>query len=119
MFFSKKKNECCLNSENNSNNNEKQEPLFIPEKKHYIMFGVFFSLFCLLLFLSSIPGDDYWWHIKVGEWIVQNKEIPKTGIFSWYAQENNLSWFAHEWLAEIVLYMLAYRNIIDNALSWI
>ena len=93
-----------LTEEIDENISKKISPPFILETKHYIMFGIFFSLFCTLLFLGTTAGDDYWWHVKVGEWIVQNKQVPKTGIFSWYAQENNLSWFAHEWLAEVILY---------------
>lgn len=88
-------------------NDNKKDKSFIATKKHYIMFGIFFSLFFTLLLIMSIAGDDYWWHTKVGEWIITNKKIPTTGIFSWYAEENNLSWFAHEWLAEVVLYGLS------------
>lgn len=83
---------------------ENLKPKFELKRKHYIMFGIFFCLFFCLLLIIPIPGDDYWWHVKIGEWIVQNKEIPKTGLYSWYALENNLPWFAHEWLAEVVLY---------------
>jgi hypothetical protein len=74
-------------------------------RKFYILFGIFFSTFLGLLGLSIAAGDDYWWHLKVGEWIVTNKQIPTTGIFSWYATENNLSWFAHEWLCEVFFYL--------------
>ena len=64
-------------------NDNKKDKSFIPTKKHYIMFGIFFSLFFTLLLIMSIAGDDYWWHTKVGEWIITNKKIPTTGIFSW------------------------------------
>lgn len=84
---------------------KQKENKFELTKKHYIMFGIFFICFLSLLLIMPIAGDDYWWHTKVGEWIIENKKVPKTGIFSWYANENNLSWFAHEWLAEVVLYL--------------
>lgn len=77
------------------------------QRKNYILFGVFFCLFFSLLLIVPINGNDYWWHIKVGEWIIQNKQIPRMGIYSWYALENNLPWFAHEWLAEVILYEFA------------
>ena len=83
---------------------ENNTETFILTKKHYIMFGIFFCLCLSILLIMPVSGDDYWWHVKIGEWIIQNKEIPKTGIYSWYALENNLSWFAHEWLSEVVLY---------------
>ncbi len=54
---------------------------------------------------EKLIGDDYWWHVKVGEWICENQETPKIGIFSWYAMQKNLEWFAHEWLSEVILYV--------------
>jgi hypothetical protein len=60
----------------------------------------------LLRFSGGISGNDYWWHIKVGEWILENHTVPKTGIFSWYAMENNLDWVSHEWLSEVLLYLI-------------
>lgn len=93
--------------ENINLNENNKKTSFTLTKKHYIMFGLFFSLFFTLILIMPIAGDDYWWHTKVGEWIVKNKEIPTTGIFSWYAKENNLDWFAHEWLCEVFLYGLS------------
>jgi hypothetical protein len=48
-------------------------------------------------------GDDTYWHIKVGEWILDNHKVPKTGIFSYTA--GNKPWVSHEWLSAIILYM--------------
>ncbi len=94
-----------FNLKKNLEVSEKQD--FIITKKHYILFGIFFCLCFSLLLIMPVSGDDYWWHIKIGEWIVNNKAVPKTGLFSWYGLENNLSWFAHEWLAEIFIYQFA------------
>lgn len=74
-------------------------------KKLYIIMGIFFSVFFLLLLQRKISGDDFWWHIKAGEYIVQNKEVPMTSIYSWYGLENNFEWFAHEWLSEVIMYL--------------
>lgn len=66
---------------------------------------------CTILFLwysGGISGNDFWWHIKIGEWILENKEVPTTGIYSWYALEEGLPWISHEWLSEVILYA-AYR----------
>ena len=77
-------------------------------KLHYICFGFFFVALFTFLTIGGIYGDDYWWHVKAGEWIIQNKQVPRTGIYSWYANQQGLSWFAHEWLAEVVLYGFSY-----------
>lgn len=53
---------------------------------------------------AGISGNDFWWHIKSGEWIIENKAFPREGIFSWMAMDKHLKWYAHEWLAQVVYY---------------
>lgn len=60
----------------------------------------------LLCFSNGISGNDFWWHVKVGEWVVKHKEVPTTDIFSWYGTERNISWTAHEWLSDVVFYKI-------------
>lgn len=64
---------------------------------------------CLFPFLiNSIllrDGDTYW-HIVVGEWIIDNAKVPALDIYSF--TKRGEAWYAHEWLSE-VLYALAYR----------
>lgn len=55
--------------------------------------------------LKKIYDTDYFWHLKVGEFIFNNKRIPVNDIFSWYGISHNLDWFSHEWLSEIFLYI--------------
>ena len=63
--------------------------------------------FCLSIliyaFSLGINGNDFWWHIKAGDWMISNKKIPTHDIFSWYASSNNFYWFSHEWLSEVLL----------------
>ena len=54
----------------------------------------------------GISGNDFWWHLKTGEWIYNNKAIPHTDVFSWYASTNNYTWYAHEWLSDILYYAI-------------
>lgn len=61
------------------------------------------GLICVAL-LRNILVNDYHWHVKAGEWIVQHKTVPKTGIYSWYGE--NLPWTAHEWLFEVIIYAI-------------
>lgn len=62
----------------------------------------------VMCYQSGMFGNDYWWHIKVGEWIINNHEIPKTDIFSWYASANGVPFTAHEWLSEVVFYEITH-----------
>lgn len=60
----------------------------------------------LCSFCNGINGNDFWWHIKVGESIARNKTIPTKDIFSWYGIKKGLEWTAHEWLAEVIFYII-------------
>jgi hypothetical protein len=67
------------------------------------------KLFLLLVFLGSflfllrpIGDPDFWWHIKTGQLILQNHQIPFFDYFSFTAYGK--PWIAHEWLSEVLLY---------------
>jgi hypothetical protein len=47
---------------------------------------------------------DTWWHLRVGEWIVEHRRIPTTDPFSRYGLESGKPWLAYSWLYELVLY---------------
>ena len=44
---------------------------------------------------------DIWWHLKVGEWIVEHRAFPHTGILSRTAA--NRPWAAYSWGYEVLL----------------
>ena len=67
------------------------------------------KLFLVLVFLGTlifvirpIEDPDYWWHLKTGEYIVQQKQIPFVDDFSFSA--TGKPWIAHEWLSEVIMY---------------
>lgn len=57
-------------------------------------------------FGDGVSGNDFWWHQKIGEWIVKNHEIPRKDILSWYGEEIQADWTAHEWLSEVIFYYI-------------
>lgn len=68
--------------------------------------------FIMLLYArSNIFISDTAWHIKVGEWIISNKEIPKIDSFSLLSSNLKLNFMAHEWLFGVMSY------VIDNIFS--
>ena len=72
---------------------------------------IFFILgISLFICTRQIHTYDYWWHIKAGEYIV-NQGIPYIDVFSWYGISNNIEWFSHEWLSEVILYMFSKIKI--------
>ena len=50
--------------------------------------------------------DDFYLHTEMGRWIVTHKEIPYIAVGSWYGEEANLPWIAHEWLSQVLFYEL-------------
>ncbi len=71
---------------------------------------IFKILLCLAIlagffYISAVRIDtDYWWHLKVGERILDNKAVPHEDIYS--NSMPGYRWVDHEWL-------------IDAALSWL
>ena len=60
-------------------------------------------IFC---FSQGISGNDFWWHVKAGEYICKNHVVPTEDIFSWVRFETEIPWVAHEWMSEVILYLL-------------
>src|ERR1700731_2619382 len=50
---------------------------------------------------TTVRDPDIWWHLKTGDWIVQNHAVPYTGIFSRTA--GNRPWVAYSWGYEVLL----------------
>lgn len=63
---------------------------------------IFLILFLFLIFQGSglLADGDTGWHIGVGRYILETGSIPKTGIYSYTAE--NMPWMSHEWLTELI-----------------
>jgi len=72
-----------------------------------------FLLPILVLFWSTtgvgwlLTDSDTGWHIRTGEWILRNQEVPSADIFSFTMAGR--PWVAWEWLSDIVM-ALAHRT---------
>ena len=60
------------------------------------------AIYALLLALGRmLLGDpDVYWHITVGEWIVEHRAFPHVDTFSWTAP--GAPWIAKEWLSQLL-----------------
>ena len=61
---------------------------------------------CFLTKLSVLD-PDMWWHLSVGDWIVQNRSFPHNGIFSHTAATR--PWMAYSW---------GYEALLSRAYGW-
>lgn len=62
-------------------------------------------LACIVLFtlsLYSSTDPDYWWHLRTGRLIIQERSVPTVDPFSYTAEGKR--WVAHEWLGEVLIY---------------
>jgi hypothetical protein len=55
----------------------------------------------------SVLDLDIWWHLKAGDWIVQHRTVPHTGLFSWTAADR--PWVAYSW---------GYEVLMSRAYAW-
>ncbi|HEX2987733.1 MAG TPA: hypothetical protein VHS06_06130 [Chloroflexota bacterium] len=60
------------------------------------------GIFILNFFMSTDP--DMWWHMAAGRFILETGTVPQTDPLSYTAA--GWPWVAHEWLAEIAMYLL-------------
>lgn len=60
----------------------------------------------LQFYSDGVFGNDFWWHVKVGEFICKNGYVPLKDIFSWIGMEKGIPWTAHEWLADVIFYKI-------------
>ncbi len=65
--------------------------------------GILFILFSVTILLSKgyLVDPDIWWHLKVGDWIVQHRSVPFVGILSRTADTR--PWVAYSWGFEVIL----------------
>src|SRR4051812_2079568 len=72
------------------------------------------ALLLISLFTSESSDSDTWWHLKTGQYILQQHKLPVPDPFSWttymgkpaYPGEETTRYFnlTHEWLSQVMLY---------------
>jgi len=50
--------------------------------------------------LTALANTDLWWHLRTGLWILQNRALPHSGLFS---QSGALPWSDTSWAFDAVL----------------
>lgn len=86
-----------------------------------VQLGALALLFAILGGISmvtvhSVQDPDVWWHLRVGDWIRQNFQVPHDGIFSRTAAGH--PWVAYSWGYEVQLSLFyAAFGLIGIALN--
>ncbi len=76
------------------------------------------TVLLLTAFGYFIRADNIWWHLKMGQLIVDLRQLPETNTFSFTAPDH--PWIAQEWASEVFFYavynLLGYRGLVATAL---
>jgi hypothetical protein len=79
-----------------------------------------FAVYVLLLsfFFASRPisDPDFWFHLKLGQFIVQHAQVPRVEIFS--CTNLGQPYIAHGWLSGVIFYLI-YSRFGQNLLIFI
>jgi len=76
----------------------------------------------LALFIGVEQDPDFWWHLRIGQWMVDNGRLPSTDIFTFTATGH--PWTDHEYLTEILMWLtysafgLAVLSITFGLITW-
>lgn len=91
------------------------------------VFQLYVLVYAFLFASRPVDDADFWFHLKTGQYIFQNGQVPHTELFSF--TYNGIPWVAHGWLSgtffyavysALGLYALIFIFAILTALSfWI
>jgi hypothetical protein len=56
------------------------------------------------LFATTEQDPDFWWHIRIGRWMVENGRLPSADLFT-YTVPNHV-WTDHEYLTEVLMWLI-------------
>jgi len=73
--------------------------------------------FLFYVSLVPLPPNDFWWHLRIGEYIAHNQAVPTTNLFAWTIPADQPFFYA-AWLGELLMYT-AYQVGGVNLLTFI
>ncbi len=75
----------------------------IGERQGKLVLGVALTTLTLLLCMTKYADYDLWWHLKLGEYICTNWQLPWSDSFSYTAAGRHQ--FTGEWLADAIIFL--------------
>ncbi len=94
----------------------KAKSLQMPKKRgvglDILWFLVILASVLFIVSLIPLPPNDFWWHLKIGEYIYTNHSIPTTNMYSWTLPATQPFFYA-AWLAEYLFYIIYRLGTLD------
>ncbi|MHB8510295.1 MAG: hypothetical protein ACYDGR_16890 [Candidatus Dormibacteria bacterium] len=75
----------------------------LPSVRHLVFGAVLLS--AIPRALSPVNDPDFFWHLRVGQWILDHHRVPTTDLFTYTVSGHRF--IAHEWLSEVIMAALA------------
>ena len=72
------------------------------------LMGVLLAATSIVAVRLHLPDPDTWWHIAVGQHILDTHSWPTSDPYSFTA--SGVHWIAYEWLGEVAMAMAAHRG---------
>jgi hypothetical protein len=72
--------------------------------------------------VDVLHDPDLWWHLRLGQWILDTHSVPHTEMFSFSAAGNAMT--AHEWGSEVLFALMARLggllmvSLVMAAVAW-
>src|SRR5487761_817776 len=57
----------------------------------------------LSMFIASVQDPDFWWHLRTGQWMVDNGRLPSIDLYTFTVPTH--VWTDHEYLTEILMWL--------------
>jgi hypothetical protein len=76
-----------------------------PERSQFLTRLAMVCCVYAIAVLATVHGAvdyDAWWHLRVGQWVVEHRAVPVTDPCSSFGHDK--VWVAYSWLFEVVLY---------------
>jgi hypothetical protein len=74
----------------------------VPKISLYALVILAFAM--LATVTSQLADPDFFWHLRAGQWMIENGKIPENDPFLW--SQTSTPWMNHEWLSDIVFFAL-------------
>lgn len=58
-------------------------------------------LVALIPAIGPVSDPDFFWHLRVGQWILDHRAIPSHDLFTYTVADHRF--VAHEWLSEVIM----------------
>lgn len=85
--------------------------------KKLLLFSIFICSIFLFMYatINPIGAGDTWWYLSCGRYIVENRTVPETDVFSYTFRGK--PWINAHWMTNALFYII-YSNFGREGLAW-